>query len=655
MNSCQPVPTVFRIRLIGSAAVVGLGLLVQAFAVASAPAKLKVTHQLGAAAYRQPVIGQTITTFPFNAILDAEAKQGEFWKITFERNGIKTTGYVHEFLVEEVSEGDLAAAAAPLGLVKTQAELAAEIELRIGEFQRLVVQEQDLPLQVDNLRDLLPKVFGLEDLQRQRQLACDIYHWTGQALSKQGDDTRAIKEFRNMFTVDYLVAKRATKYVSDPNISQLIATAEKQYNGTFVGYSVQVDTDPKEAVIKVNGKVWGQSPDVVPSDVPRITLEIEKPGYKPEKAVLSLTEARTVKTFVLEKVARTVHVSSDPAGAAVALDGRDAGKLTECDLGLVPFGTHKLTVKKAGYADWEEELVVDEGPGPLTRLAVLPAKSYFPVFTWGGLDNKGFYMPKAMAIDANGYFYIISDGPVKVKKYNRDRAAQGSWGYQDKGLKALKEPAGIALAADGSCYVTDKKGCTVTKLDKTGKSVLKWGKPGARDGELMQPTALAVDKANDVYVVDSGNSRIVKFSSAGVVKRTWGKQGPGQGEFYYPAAVTVNSRNEIIVVDLGRIQKFTAEGAFIEAFGKQATPEAELKRPQGVSCDTQDSIFVADPGTNRVLKFLTNGRFVGAFGGTGSEPGQLSGPIAAVVNDKGSVFVLETGNKRIQEFQPPAK
>ena len=653
MNARGTTATLPGILRAGCAAMVGLCLMAQA--LVGAATKLKVTHQLGAPVYKLPVIGQPITTFPLNAILDAEAKQGEFWKVAFDYNGVKTTGFVHEFLVEEVGEGGPQGMPAPLGPIKTQAELAAEIELKVEESHYLVVQERDLPLQVENLRALIPKVFGLEDLQKQRQLACDIYHWTGQALSKQGDDLRAIKEFRNMFTVDYLSAKRATKYISDPNISQLISTAEKQYNGTFVGYSVQIDTEPKEALIKVDGKVWGNSPDVVQVDVPRITLEIEKEGYKTEKAVLSLTEAKTVKSYVLQSVARIVRVSSAPAGAAVFLDGGDTGKLTECDLGFVPFGTHKLMVKKAGYADWEEEFVVDEGREPLSRMAVLPAKSYFPVFTWGGLDSKGLFVPKALAIDAEGSFYIINEGPVKVRKYNRDRAALSSWGADDKGIKSLKEPAGIAVAGDGNCYITDHKSCSVVKIDKKGKTVLKWGKPGVKEGELTQPTGIAVDNANDVYVVDSGNSRIVKYSPTGVVKKTWGKRGPGQGEFFLPAAVAVNSRNEIIVVDAGRIQRFSAEGAFIDAFGKQGPFEAELKRPQGVCCDRQDNIYVADAETNRILKFQSNGRFVGWFGGSGSDPGQLGGPVAAVVDEKGSVFVLEKTNKRIQEFQPPAK
>ena len=644
-----------RITRTGFIGLVGLCLLAQALASAGAATKLKVTHPPGAPVYKTPVLGQPFTTLPLNTILDADAKQGEFWKVTFDYNGLKTSGYVHEFLVEEVKEGELQEGAAPLGPVKTQAELAAEIELKVEESRYLVVQERDLPLQVENLRALIPKVFGLEDLQKQRQLACDIYHWTGQALSKQGDDARAIKEFKNMYEVDYLSAKRTTKYVSDPNISQLISTAEKQYNGTFVGYSLQIDTEPKEALLKIDGKVYGHSPDVFTLEKPKITLEIEKDGFKPEKIVLSLTEAKTVKSFILQSVARTIRVSSDPPGAAVFLDGRDTGKMTDCDLGYVPFGSHKLTVKKDRFGDWDEELVVAEGDGPISRRAVLPAKTYFAVFAWGGPESKAFTLPRAFAMDAEGSYYVADDGAFKVRKYNRDRGAQVGWGEEDKGVKSLKQPGGIAIARDGTCYITDAKSCSVLKLDKKGKLVLKWGKLGVGEGGLSQPTGVAVDKNGDVYVVDSGNGRIVKYSSAGVVKKTWGKPGPGQGQFYQPTAVAVNSRNEIIVVDTGRIQKFTSDGAFIEAYAKADSPEAELKRPLGVCCDALDDIFVADGGTNRVLKFQPNGRFVGSFGGNGSEPGQMGGLIAVVVNEKGSVFVLERGNRRIQEFQPPSK
>jgi DNA-binding beta-propeller fold protein YncE len=651
MNTRRMIARTNRLGRLGLAVLLSLGLMAAALGAAG---KVRVKQPKGAQVYRQPAIGQPITTFPLGKVLDTVAKAGDWYKLTFELNGVETTGYIHSMLVDEVNEGDLTGSGGS-DLVKTQDQTLVEIGLKIETIHGLVVREQELPAQVDSLHDLLPDVLRLDDVQKQRQLACDIYLLAGKALSMQGDDGRAIREFKNMFTVDYPYAKKSTKYETDPNISLLIETAEKQYSGTFVDFAVQVETNPKDAAIKVNGKYFGQSPDVVSSPVPRITLEIEKEGYRAEKAVLSLTGPKTIKTFELQSVARMIHVDSDPKGASVFLDGRDSGKMTDCDLGLVPYGSHKLIAKKPGYGDWEQDLVVEEGSGPLSYTAVLPAKSYYPVLTWAGLDNKGTAVPRQMTLDAEGSFYIVSDGSVKVRKFNRDRGGLPYWGQDNKDLKGLKEPAGIAVGPDGSCYIADKKSGSVLKVDKSGKTLRRLGRPGTKDGELMQPAAVAVDRTNNVYVLDTGTSRIVKYAPTGAWVKSWGKQGPGQGEFNYPGAVTVNSKNEIVVVDAGRIQKFTPDGAFVATFGKQGPPEAEFKRAQGVSCDAQDCIYVADPSAHRVLKFQADGRFVGTFGSYGAEVGQLSSPVAAVVDGKGNIFVLETGNRRIQQFQPPAK
>jgi DNA-binding beta-propeller fold protein YncE len=633
----------------------GLAISVLALSLAGGMAtKLRVTHIPGAPVYKEAGFGQPLIILPLNTVMDAEVKQGEFWKITVVANGVKTTGWVHEFLVEVVNEGDLQEAG-PVGSVKTQAELAAEIELRIEENKTLIRQQSDLNKAVDNLRYLLPKVLSLDDPQKQKQVACDIYLWTGHALAWMDDDTRAIKEFKNMFEVDFLSAKTLTKYITDSNISRLIATAEKQYNGTFAGYDLQINTEPKEALLKIDGKAAGRSPIVYTTENAKVTVEIEKEGYKPEKIVVPLKEGKTVKTFVLQSIGRTIRVGSDPEGAAVLLDGQDTGKVTACELPYVAYGPHKLGLKKDLFADWEEEITVAEGPEALSTKAKLTVKTYAPGSVWGTLENKAFIAPRALAIDKSGNYYVADDGPFKVRKYSPERRAQISWGNEGKSLKSLKVPVGIAIDAEGACYITDARGGDVSKFDKAGKFVRKWGDQGPKESTLSTPLGIAVDGNYDVYVVDSGNSRIIKYTSAGVVKKTWGKAGSEPGQFNLPTGVTVNSRNEVIVVDAGRVQKFTADGVFIEAFGKLGSEEGEIKRALGVCCDGDNNIYVADGGNNRVQKFTDHGRYIGSFGGAGTGAGQMMTPIAVVVNEKGSVFVLEKDNGRIQTFEPPSK
>ena len=260
-----------------------------------------------------------------------------------------------------------------------------------------------------------------------------------------------------MFEVDFLSAKRATKYIADSNVSQLISTAEKQYNGTFVGYTLQVDTEPKEAVLKIDGQVVGRSPDVIATKKPKVTLEIEKEGYKPEKFVVFLKDAKTVKSYVLESLGKTIRIRSDPPGAAVFLDGRDTGKVTECELVRVLYGSHRLMLEKDGYADWEEELTISDGSDAYSKTAMLTAKAYSPASAWGTPESKTFILPKALALDKAGNFYVADESPFKVRKYGPDRRAQIGWGSEGKSPKSLKLPAGIAIDGDGACYVTDAR------------------------------------------------------------------------------------------------------------------------------------------------------------------------------------------------------
>ena len=635
---------------------IGIGLFLCALSVAGAATKLKVIDSGGARIFKEPRPGQTIMILPLNRIVDGEAKKGQYWMVTVEKEGVKTTGYIHEFQVEEVKKSEAEGADALIGSVKTQDQLTAEIQAKLVETREMIVQLKDLAKAVENLRLLIAKVFGLEDLQEQKRLACDIYLWTGHALAKQDDDAAAIKEFRNMYEVDLRTAKNAAERTSESSALRLINIAERQYNGVFEGYFLQVLTEPKEAIIKIDGETIGLSPTTIYTTFnPRITLEIEKEGYRPIKVLVPLKETKSVLSYPLESLGRAVRVSSNPPGASIFLDGRDSGKVTDCEIPLVPYGPHTLKVKKEYYADYEESFIVSEGNDPLSKSALLTVKDYAPVRSWGGPDKKLYISPKALALDKSGNFYVADESSITLQKFNPEGLLQKSWGGYGQQVKRLKIPSGIAIDSKGNFYVTDQRSSNVTKFDKNGQFIKEWGKSGAKEGILNRPLGIAVGRNNDVFVVDAGNSRIVKYSSEGELKKTWGKPGSGQGQFALPTGVAVSKNNDVIVVDQGRIQKFTSDGVFIDSFGKLGSDEGEIGRPFGVCLDGDDYIYVADTGNNRVLKFAPDGRFICQWGGSGSGAGQLATPIGLAVTEKGSVFVLESNNGRIQEFRMPSK
>ena len=406
---------------------IGIGLFLCALSASGAVTKLKVIDPRGGRVFKGPgQVGQPITTLLLNTPVDGQLHTGQFWTITFDVAGVKTTGYIHESQVAEVKEGE---AAAPAGSVTPQAELAAEIQVMLEQNRVMIQQGKDLAKAADSLKTLVAKTFRLENPQQQKQLACYIYFWIGQALAKQGDDIAAIKEYRNMFEVDENAAKKATDYISDSSTFQLIEIADRQYKGIFDGYTLRIDTDPNEAVIKIDGEVKGRSPYLDSTiQVPRVTLEIEKEGYKPIKEIVPLKGTPTSLVRTLESLGRAVRVSSNPPGASIFLDGRDSGKVTDCEIPLVPYGPHTLKVKKEYYADYEESFTVSEGNDPLSKSAVLTVKDYAPVRSWGGPDKKLTISPKAFALDKSGNFYVADESSITLQKFNPEGLLQKSWG-----------------------------------------------------------------------------------------------------------------------------------------------------------------------------------------------------------------------------------
>jgi DNA-binding beta-propeller fold protein YncE len=617
----------------------------------AAPIKLRVIVD-NANIKATPEIGSpTLANIPLDSLLEAEAKHGEWYKVTLTRDGTHIIGFIHDLLVKEVAEGESRPGLSPAGVVKSQAEIAAEIELRMEEDKNLIRQESDLDKAISSLRPLLAKTFSLDDRQKQKQIACEIYLWLGLGYAKRGDDFNAVTEFKNMFEVDYAFAKEITRNIYDPQVSGFIDHAEKQYRGLLVEYTLEIATEPKEAKVKVDGKEIGLSPEIYRTTMPRFVLEIDKEGFKPVKEEIFLTKAVDKKEYTLESIGRTIAINSEPKEAGVFLDGEDTGKLTDCELPYVPYGNHVIRVSKKSYANWEETVQVLTGPGPLSLSVNLTAKDYVFVRKLGGPESKFFKLPRAIAFDAEGNFYVLDDSDIKTKKFDSAGSYVSTWGDSGREFRILKDPAGMAVDNQGNIYITDAKSACVFKFSKAGKLVQKWGKEGTGQGELNAPSGIAVDSDGDIYVADSGNHRILKYSPQGNPQKTWGKQGAGQGEFMFPSVVAVDQKNDIIVLDRVQAQRFNGEGQFIAAWGKAGSGDGEMKAPMGLCSDAQNYIYVADTGNSRILKFDPQGKLITQWGAAGPGEGQVMGPFGIAINNKGSVFVVERDANRLQEYK----
>jgi hypothetical protein len=70
----------------------------------AAPVKIKVILDNASIKATRTIGGKTLIQVPLNTVLDAESKQGDWYKVTWQ--GV--SGYMHAMNVEEVTERELA-------------------------------------------------------------------------------------------------------------------------------------------------------------------------------------------------------------------------------------------------------------------------------------------------------------------------------------------------------------------------------------------------------------------------------------------------------------------------------------------------------------------------------------------------------------------
>jgi DNA-binding beta-propeller fold protein YncE len=616
------------------------------------PVKVKVVVDNSSIRATPELGGKVLAKVAQNTILESESKQGEWYKVTFEREGVLIEGFIHEMTVEETTEDYLVESIeAQPALNQAQAQLIAEIEVKMTEGRKFITQARDFDKAIDTLSPLIAKIFRISDNRKQRELGAEIFLWKGLAYISKGEQLSALIEFRNMFEVDDVYSSKITKNILQTEIVTMIKQAENEYKGLVTEYSLEISTDPKEARIIINGKEIGTSPEIYRTTTPKIVIELQKKGFKPIKDEFFITLPFIKKEYVLESAGKNLEIKSNPIGASVYLDGADTGKVTNCVIPTVPFGIHKIKLVKGNYAEWEGAIEITASQETFFLDGALTPNKYTFLTKFGGPAVKFFKQPSGVTVDKNNNLYIIDTSAIKVKKYSPEGKFMKAFGQAGKEFKKLKIPGGIAVDSRGNIYVTDAKTHRVLLFGATGKYRIKWGtKMGREDANFNTPMGIAVDSSDNIYVADSKNNRIKKYSNNGRMLKVWGKQGSSDGDLVYPMGVAVNKNNEIFVIDRVRVQKFSSEGAFIFAFGKQGAGDGEFNRPRGIYIDQNGYIYVADSGNNRIQKFDSKGQFIMKWGTAGSGNGQMAFPTGVTVDGRGYVYVAERGNNRIQLF-----
>jgi serine/threonine protein kinase len=161
----------------------------------------------------------------------------------------------------------------------------------------------------------------------------------------------------------------------------------------IISGQLTVNSTPEGAQIQVDGQ---NNPGwITPYNLPGLTpgshvVVITKPGFAPETRTLEVNSGS--KSFLqvqLASLSAIVAITTDPAGAAIWMDGRDTGKLTPAQISSDKPGNHSFVFKKQGYLD--ETTTANLQTGQTFRLApALKALGNTDEIKTGGKFKKMF-------------------------------------------------------------------------------------------------------------------------------------------------------------------------------------------------------------------------------------------------------------------------
>jgi serine/threonine-protein kinase len=200
------------------------------------------------------------------------------------------------------------------------------------------------------------------------------------------------------------------RQAAPPRVPTLAPRTES--TGTLV-----IDSSPRGARIEIDGT--SESHWITPYTAAALTpgphtIRLSADHYQPESRTVEVKpDLKTFLSVGLRELPGRIAVVSEPAGAAVLLDGLDTGKVTPAELDA-PKGSHQVVLMKQGFL--KAAVPVQAVPGKRTEvsqrleatgnLSEMRQVNRFKKFFGGRPDNMGRIQvktePKGAAVTVNG-------------------------------------------------------------------------------------------------------------------------------------------------------------------------------------------------------------------------------------------------------------
>jgi serine/threonine-protein kinase len=155
---------------------------------------------------------------------------------------------------------------------------------------------------------------------------------------------------------------------------------------------LSVNSTPDGAEITFDGSALCQTPCTLTGIAPgQHLVTASKAGFAQASHTVSLESgANASVSLQLSQLTPVVSVSSNPAGAAIVIDGKDTGKLTPAQVILDKPGKHSITIRRYGYLESSSNVNVELGQTSTLNLDLTKLGSTEEIKAAGGKFKKVF-------------------------------------------------------------------------------------------------------------------------------------------------------------------------------------------------------------------------------------------------------------------------
>ena len=273
---------------------------------------------------------------------------------------------------------------------------------------------------------------------------------------------------------------------------------------------------------------------------------------------------------------------------------------------------------------------------------------YLFTFPEAPISGLPLSQPQAIAIDLEGFVYIIDTGNSRIVKFNNKGDyvfALGGFGWE---TEEFDRPLDITVKTGLEVFVADFNNERIERYDKKLNYISSFYSEETFSTNLGFgfPSGVDVSAQGELFICDNENNRILKLNTFGQPIVSFGDFNWGDGQLEHPAKVEISPDNLIYVSDqsANQVVVFDYFGNYVTRFGKNL-----LNKPKGMTW-SRNKLFVADSGNDRMAVFDKNHQLIYSWGDEGSNIGAFKNPVD-VAGFGELIYVLDSDNNRVQVFE----